>query len=396
MRFLFTVQPLVGHFHSMVPLAQALTDHGHEVAFATSENFGPIVKRVGFEHFSCGRDCFGSNDILTTLPEWPAIEAQVSHKGIQQIWGFMQGFGPQMADDLIDLIPVWKPDLIVRDPIDFGGYVAAELFDLPHASIMWAIYISPRQGCVDPLNALRQRYGLPAEPELDSFDRYFVLNALPPSWTFLGAVPRAVTHRFCMPPFDRSVTQDLPDWVHTLPDQPTVYATLGTTFNQTPDRFRALIAALSREDFNTIITVGQSMDPAQFHPLPRHVKIERYIPQTLILPYCDAFIFHGGFNSLHSALWHGLPMVIMPLEGGDQQPTGQQCAELGIGVLVDGESPEPETIRCAIRSVLDQSTYRLRARQFQREMMELPDLSQAVLRLEILAETHEPQTTDRL
>jgi len=388
-RVLFTVQPWTGHFHSMVPLAQALKAHGHEVVFATGKSFGPNVNRSGFDHFSCGRDCEGSNDALTTLPEWPAIQAQVSHRGLQQIWGFIQGFGPQMAADLLDLMQTWKPDVIVRDPVDFGGYIAAERFDIPYASIMWALYISPRWGCVEPLNMLRRQYGPSEDPGLESFDRYFVLSALPSSWA-VANIP-LVTHRFCMPPFDLSISGELPAWVHTLPDRPTVYATLGTTFNQRPDRFKALIAALGEEDFNTVITVGQSVDPSQFCPLPAHVKVERYIPQTLILPRCAAIVFHVGFNSLHSALWHGLPMVIMPLDAGDQRPAGLQCAELGVGVMVDGEPPEPETIRAAIRSVLNDSAYRLRAQQLQQEIMELPSLSEAVQRLERLAITREPQ-----
>jgi UDP:flavonoid glycosyltransferase YjiC (YdhE family) len=335
----------------------------------------------------------GTNEALTSLPEWPSIEAAVPHKGMQQLWAFIQGFGPQMADDLINLMPAWKPDVIVRDPLEFGSCIAAELFDIPYASILWALYISPRYGCTAPLNALRQRYGLPDDPTLDSFDRYFVLNALPPSWALtLGAPPPAVTHRFCMPPFDVSVQQDLPDWVQGLDDHPNVYATLGTTFNQHPQRFRALLEAVSTEDFNTIITVGQSVDPAQFYPLPPRVKIEQYIPQTLILPHCDAVIFHGGFNSLHSALWHGLPTVIMPLEAGDQQPTGFQCAELGLGVLVDGD--QPEVIRTAITSILADATYRSQAQRLQQEMMELPSLLDAVQRLEVLARTHEPQLTN--
>ena len=37
----------------------------------------------------------------------------------------------------------------------------------------------------------------------------------------------------------------LPDWLSTLPRQPTVYATLGTTFNRSPDTFQAILAALS-------------------------------------------------------------------------------------------------------------------------------------------------------
>jgi UDP:flavonoid glycosyltransferase YjiC (YdhE family) len=373
----------------MVPLAQALRDHDHEVAFATGESLGPVIERAGFRYFTCGRVCEGTRHILEELPEWQSIQEKVSHPGIRQLWGFILGFAPQMADDLIDLFGEWKPDLIVRDPVEFGSTVAAELFDLPYASIHWAVYIST-WGCDDPLNELRQHYGLPDDPSFDSFDRYFILNGLPPSWTLQEDRPRVI-HHFCMPPFDQSIDGDLPAWATSLPDQPTVYATLGTTFNQKPGHFRALIDAFSTEAFNAIITVGKSIDPAQFHPLPPNVRVEQYIPQTLILPYCDAVVFHGGFNSLHSAIWHGLPMVIIPLGGGDQRLAAVQCDELGLGIFVDEAQPKPETINAAVRAVLEQPSYRQRVDQLRSEMMALPDLSEAVRRLENLAETREPQ-----
>ena len=50
------------------------------------------------------------------------------------------------------------------------------------------------------------------------------------------------------PPFDLSHGDArLPDWLATLPRQPTVYASLGTTFNRSPDTFQAILAALSAE-----------------------------------------------------------------------------------------------------------------------------------------------------
>ena len=136
------------------------------------------------------------------------------------------------------------------------------------------------------------------------------------------------------------------------------------------------------------------MDPAQFQPQPDHIKIAQYIPQMLLLPHCDAVIFHGGYNTLLAALWHGLPMVITPLGGGDQLINGQQCAELGVGVLVEGSPPEPEAIRRAVRSVLEQPGYRGRAQQLGREIKALPGLVEAVKRLEALAKTREPQLVD--
>jgi UDP:flavonoid glycosyltransferase YjiC (YdhE family) len=285
--------------------------------------------------------------------------------------------------------------VIVRDPVEFGGYVAAELRELPHATPIWATYISAKHLCPDAITALRLRYSLPEDPGLETLDRYLVLDFLPSSWTMPSLPYPPVAHRFCAPPFDLSGGDaSLPEWVSALPHERTVYATLGTTFNRSPGTFRAILSALSSEPVNLIVTVGRSMDPRQFGPQPDHIRIEQYIPQSLLLPHCDAMIFHGGYNSLLSAFWQGLPMVIIPQGAGDNLPTGWRCAEVGAGVLVEGSPPEPEAVRSAVKAVLEQPEYRATARQFQREIKALPGLTEAARRLEILTETRVPQISD--
>ena len=395
MRFLFTMHPAFGHFHAMVPLAQALKQHGHEVAFATGRSFGPVILRNGYSHFPCGLDFDGSTDIFEALPGWSANEAQHPTDGLKQLYGFIQELAPLMADDLTGLVSTWRPDVIIRDPVEFGGYIAAEYHGLPHATPIWATYISAKALCPEAVVKLRRRYGLPDDPGLDTLDRYLVLDFLPPSWTFPNLPYPRVAHRFCAPPFDLSCGDArLPDWLSTLPRKPTVYATLGTTFNRSPGTFQAILTALSTEPMNLILTVGRSMDPLQFGPQPDHIRIEQYIPQTLLLPHCDALIFHGGYNSLQSAFWHGLPMVIIPQGAGDNLPTGWRCAAIGAGVLVEGNPPQPEAIRAAVKAVLEQPDYGARSQEFQREIKELPSLAEAVRRLEILAEDRSPQFCD--
>jgi UDP:flavonoid glycosyltransferase YjiC (YdhE family) len=395
MKFLFTVQPLTGHFHAMVPLARALQEHGHEVAFATGPGFASTIKHAGFQHFPCGFDLNGEpHGIFEALPEWDSIKARYPSVGAQQVYGFVQALGPKMAADVVALMEHWRPEVVVRDPLEFGGYIAAEHYGLPHATITWAVYINPKSLCPEALIELRQRYDLPDDPELDTLDRYLVYNFLPPVWKLPMAPFPAVTHRFCAPPFDMSGADHLPDWISTLPDRPTIYATLGTTFNQAPATFQAILAGLSGKDVNAIITVGRSMDPLQFQPLPANIHVERYIPQTLLLPRCDAMLFHGGYNSLHSALWHGLPLVIVPLGAGDQYPTGLLCEKLGIGVMIKEQPPRADAIRTAVKAVIEQPTYRAQAQQLQRDLKALPDLAIAVKHLEDLAHTHAPQLDD--
>jgi MGT family glycosyltransferase len=237
------------------------------------------------------------------------------------------------------------------------------------------------------LNELRRRFGLPPDPDLLTLDRYLVMDFLPPSWKFADLPYPRTTHHFCAPPFDVSTVERLPDWVEALSDQPTVYATLGTTFNQAPHLFDSIFRAFRDLPLNLVVTVGRSMDPRQFGKQPAHIHVEQYVPQTLILPHCAALIFHGGYNTLLAALWYALPMVIIPAGAGDQWPTARRSAEIGVGVMLDRNPPTPGEILAAVKSVLEQPAYRQRAAQLQQEIKGLPPLAEAVKRLEQLAET---------
>jgi UDP:flavonoid glycosyltransferase YjiC (YdhE family) len=98
-RFLFTMHPAFGHFHAMVPLAQACKEHGHEVAFATGRSFGPVIRRNGYLHFPCGLDFDGSTDIFEALPGWSTTETNHPTDGLKQLYDFIQELAPRMADD---------------------------------------------------------------------------------------------------------------------------------------------------------------------------------------------------------------------------------------------------------------------------------------------------------
>ncbi len=53
MRILFATLQFSGHFHPLVPIAQAAMAAGHEVAFACAPPI-PTVERAGFRVFPAG------------------------------------------------------------------------------------------------------------------------------------------------------------------------------------------------------------------------------------------------------------------------------------------------------------------------------------------------------
>src|SRR5687767_12535510 len=71
MRALFTFQPGMGMFRPLVPLARALADAGHEVAFAGAASFRPQAEACGFPLFPAGLD-WTANGLTGTFPDAPA------------------------------------------------------------------------------------------------------------------------------------------------------------------------------------------------------------------------------------------------------------------------------------------------------------------------------------
>jgi UDP:flavonoid glycosyltransferase YjiC (YdhE family) len=299
----------------------------------------------------------------------------------------------RMVPDLLAIGEEWRPDLIVREGMEYGGCIAAERLGIKHASIAGNAYAavdSPeinyftgnRLMLAEPLARHREQFGLPPDPELRMPFRYLHLCFTPPAWDG-SSVPRPANAHFLrhvrtVPPGSR-----LPDWVATLPERPTVFASLGTVFNKTPGALEAIVEALAGERANVIVAIGRDRAADAFGPQPQHVRLEAYVPQALLLPHCDAFVTHGGFNSVKEALGEGVPMVVVPISA-DQPYSAERCAALGLGTTVWSHERTADAIRDAVRDVLTEPRYRDSAHAFQAEMRALPGPEHMV---ELLEET---------
>jgi MGT family glycosyltransferase len=139
--------------------------------------------------------------------------------------------------------------------------------------------------------------------------------------------------------------------------------------------FETVLEGLEGEDVNLVLAVGQ--DPEVFGAQPPNVRVERWVPQTRVLPHCDAFITHGGFNSVKEGLAVGVPLVVLPIMS-DEPYSAERCAALGVGRSVGPQERSPESIREAVRSVLEEPAYRARAGELRDEMHALPGPDRAV------------------
>ena len=393
MRVLFTTQPGLGHLHPLIPLAGALREAGHEVRFACPASFGPRVRAAGFPHVPAGLD-WDEGEIVAAFPALRAITSPAMEGRYVMTYVFAYATARLTLPDLLALGRDWLPDLVVRETEEFAGCVAAERWGIPHVSVQAALTdtYTYRWALAAQMEALRESVGLPPDPLVEMPYRYLHLAFLPPA-LLPPDEPLAPTAHFLRPaPFDRSGAEGLPDWVATLPDRPTVYATLGTVFNFARPIFDAILAALRDEPVNLILTVGRNVDPQAFGPQPGNVHIARYIPQTLLLPRCDAVAAHGGINTVLAALQAGKPLVLLP-QGSDHFTNAQACEALGAGRTVAPGAQTPEAIREAVRAVLGEGSYREGAERAREAIAAMPGVTKGVILLERLAVGKQPLLT---
>ncbi|HEV2121673.1 MAG TPA: glycosyltransferase [Chloroflexota bacterium] len=333
MRVLFTTQPAVGHFHPLVPLAQALVAAGHEVAVACAPAFSPTVAAGGLRPLPAGLDWLEEDNFEHHFPRLAGMPPGPGRVAWIMANVFAGVTAERMVADLLTLAATWPFDLVVRETQEFGGCLAAERLGLPHAVVQ---VVAPRPRAreilVEPLTRQRAALGLPSDPELETLHRYLQLSTRPPMLQGVAVPP--THHSFRAPIFDQSMGDALPPWAAGPLTPPVVYATLGTVFTRhVAGLFTPMLDGVREVAGTLILTVGSRVDPASLGPQPAHVHVERYVPQSLLFSRCDLVVTHGGSGTLMAALSHGLPLVVIPI-GADQPDNAARVADLGLGRVI--------------------------------------------------------------
>jgi len=384
MRVLFTCVVGHGHFHPMVPLAHALEAAGHRVAFATDPGFCGYVRDVGFEAHPAGLD---QPDALARFvaatPGWAEIPPQ--DRLPFQFPGLFAGVRlPPMLTDLERILASLRPDLVIHDTTEMAGAIAAEAAGVAHAEHSFGI-LRPamvRAVATEILAPIAARLGV-ENPGVSGSNGELYLDICPPGiqQPEIADVPNV--QRLRPAGFDAGRDAVLPGWVADLPARPTVYVTMGTVFNTSADVFTTVLDGLRDEAVNVIVTVGENGDPALLGPQPENVHVERYIPQTQLLPYCDLLVSHAGSGATLGALGAGVPMLAVP-QGADQFLNAQAIVTVGAGLRLLPTELTATAVRDAARQLLDEPRFADVARAEQAAIRQMPTPESIVPRLEAL------------
>lgn len=399
-RIVFCTMPSYSHFFPILfPLARAAKEAGHEVAVATSAELAEDINKAGLETLALPNvlsmeQMMQRPEMVAALPIDPSLMAQMMGKktintpASQFAEMFVSMFAEPFAHDLMDVLPTWKPDLIVRECAEYGSYYAAEALGLKHV----AVDIAPMGEHDSPevlkrMNAGRTALGL---DEVDSSLHQFARGRLCviPELYYPAEkrLPSARYYRAGLPVESGTLDPE----IAALPgDRPLVLATLGSNAGRmlSEDRsvLHTIVEVLGDLPVTGVVALGQNHAPENWNGArPDNVHLTSFVQQQLLLPNCDAFITHGGFNGTREALTAGVPMVTIPLFA-EQPQNAKRVQELGAGRRLYAEDVTHESLTTAVRAVVEEPSYRNKAGQIQRQLLGLPGFDQLVRDLETFA-----------
>jgi UDP:flavonoid glycosyltransferase YjiC (YdhE family) len=390
-KVLCTCLPGHGHFNPMLALAQALHRAGHEVAFSTAADFCPHVEEAGFPALPSGLPLAAQVDeARRAFPREDGLAAMDRFE--QFVPRMLAGVAaPARAADLVPLVRAWQPDVLVHDETELAGPVAAAAASVPWAdqSVGRLRPLGMARLAGETLAPLAREIGVDVGPFGGLF-RYLYLDVAPPSLQSPEIADVPVAH-----PVQNATIQPgaegeaLPAWVTELPDRPVLYVSLGTVFNTRARAvFAAVLEGLRDAPLTVVLTVGNGIDPAEFGPQPEHVHIERFIPQSLLLPRCDAVVNQGG-TAILPILAHGLPLLLLP-QGANQFHNAEACVAAGVARRLLPADVTPEAVRREVDGVLHDAALRDAAGRVQRELAAMPGPERGVELIERLAAERRP------
>jgi len=358
-----------GHAFPMIALGRALLARGHDVTLQTWERWRAPIEAEGIA--------------FTPAPEYSA---------------FPIGDGPldfyeavvYATRDTLPLVRELQPDVVVHDILTLGPSLAAELLDIPHATLIPHVF--PEAGPGFPIysfgarlprtgagRAFWERAHLPVRRGLES--GRLALNhtraqlGLPPLSRVHGGTSRELALVATFPQLE--YPRPWPSHVHvvgplmweppteevSLPSGDAPLVLVAPSTSQDPDHrlLHAALRGLADAPVRVLATYNRRL-PSRPLPVPDNASVVDWVSYTRTLPHCDAIVCHAGHGTLVRALSCGVPIVACPV-AGDMNENAARVAWAGAGVRLPRRFISPRPLRHAVERALGEPSIRTRARE---------------------------------
>lgn len=354
-----------GHLNPLVGVVQWLMSRGHQVSWLPlPAAFGPADRAqladVGVE-------------VVEPPPLPPGAlpshaELNVISMDPTRIWEAYRAFlldpVPHLLPEIDALLRRLRPDIALIDTMAYTGIIACEQAGVPwvgacaglkllHPPGFSAAYRGDMSAVVAPRAELFARYGL--APDFRLFEcpspaanvvfgtEELVGAADPPTHTWLvgPSIPPRRRGDETEFPFDRIAGR-----------KPLVYAAFGSVHTRLKldDVVDPLVSATAKLGATLVISSEIVVDSGAV--LPDHVIAVRYTPQLKLLERADAFVTHGGANSVMEGMFSGVPLLVVPLTS-DQPWQAELVDRARAGVSLEREDVTTDSAMSALTRLLD-------------------------------------------
>lgn len=383
LRVLVTSTPGAGHIGPLVPLAAALQAAGHQVLWATATESCARVRALGFEAVAAG---MGVGERTAALaPQMPEIMALDPRDRRSRLFAgfFGEIAAPRMHRELGPVFDSFRPDVVIHEMSELAAAPMATGRGVPHVTVAFsgAIGDAVWAAAQRSMHAiwLAEGVGNAGMPELLGA---LYLHPFPPSF---GPPPHHPNARLVRPGWvDAADTTIEPDWLRSLGvARPLVYLTAGTEVAAQAAPWAAAFEALAGLEVDAVATIGPTLDPVTMGAVPPNVRVERFVPQHLLLARASVVASHGGAGTVLGAALQGLPQLLFPIIA-DQWDNADAVSRAGAGVACELACRDAASLATALRRLLHDAVVHDAARAVATEIAAMPSAADHVQAIEAL------------
>jgi zeaxanthin glucosyltransferase len=380
-----------GHYYPLTALGRRLQTRGHDVVYFQVADLEKPIRASGLRFRQIGQDDFPPGSLRARDEEGGKLEGLAAlRKGIRGIVMKSQ----MLFRDAPAAIRDEGVNALLVDQIEPAGGTVAELLGLPFVSVAAALPVNldvsvppvnfpwshrlglwarlrnwmgnyanelTFSGLVGTINQQRREWGLrPTKGFNDMFSGLAQIAQLPAALELPGRrLPAGFHHTGPWTDAEGRAPVDFP-WERIDPSRPLVYASMGTLQNRVLRTFRMISEACAGLDVQLVISLGGGQNPALLDDLPGDPVVVGYAPQLDLIRQSALTISHGGLNTALESLAWGVPMVVLPVTY-DQPGVGARVEWAGVGQSIPVARLTLERLRVAVRTVLGDPAYRVRA-----------------------------------
>lgn len=382
MRILFATGPIHGLTLPVIPLIWAARTAGHEVLLATTSRMPDVAAHAGVPVV----DVVPGRDIWADLLQSARAEARTEtarpgessgHVHALEASNPFRTFTLTMTSGTVEAGRSFGAELVVSTSDHAAGLLAAAALGVPAVELGNRISWSMRDRSFrEKQTVFREDDAILAlRAELGTLDRGpNVIARVDPRAPSMGGISSDESdERDGVPwwpmrfvPFNGGAT--VPDWAWHTPQRPRVCVSFGTVVPATggATNLGVVVEAMRGLNMEAVVTVDETT-LAEVGDVPDNVRAVGYLPLTAVLSTCSLSVHHGGSGTAAAPLHHGVPQLVLPVQI-DNRLVAERITERGVGLALDPVTARVDTVRSAIRRLLDEPAFATTATEVAAEM----------------------------